>query len=214
MEVWGSYALYTRPEMKVERVSYDVPTPSGARGLVEAVYFHPGLRWIIDRIYVLNPIRFSTVRRNEVKDKISARNVKSAMQSGRELPCLVTRESIQQRAAMVLRDVHYVIEAHFEMTDRAAPGDNPGKFQDIVKRRLKGGQCYHTPYFGCREFPANFRLWEGGEIPAIPESRDLGYMLYDMDYTDSQNIRPMFFRAQMADGVITVPALKSGEVLQ
>ncbi|MPN63207.1 CRISPR pre-crRNA endoribonuclease Cas5d [bioreactor metagenome] len=100
------------------------------------------------------------------------------------------------------------------MTDRAAPGDNPGKFQDIVKRRLKGGQCYHTPYFGCREFPANFRLWEGGEIPAIPESRDLGYMLYDMDYTDSQNIRPMFFRAQMADGVITVPALKSGEVLQ
>lgn len=214
MEVWGSYALYTRPEMKVERVSYDVPTPSGARGLVEAVYFHPGLRWIIDRIYVLNPIRFSTVRRNEVKDKISARNVKSAMQSGRELPCLVTRESIQQRAAMVLRDVHYVIEAHFEMTDRAAPGDNPGKFQDIVKRRLKGGQCYHTPYFGCREFPANFRLWEGGEIPAIPESRDLGYMLYDMDYTDLQNIRPMFFRAQMADGVITVPALKSGEVLQ
>ncbi len=214
MEVWGSYALYTRPEMKVERVSYDVPTPSGARGLVEAVYFHPGLRWIIDRIYVLNPIRFSTVRRNEVKDKISARNVKSAMQSGRELPCLVTRESIQQRAAMVLRDVHYVIEAHFEMTDRAAPGDNPGKFQDIVKRRLKGGQCYHTPYFGCREFPANFRLWEGGEIPAIPESRDLGYMLYDMDYTDSQNIRPMFFRAQMADGVITVPSPESGEVLQ
>lgn len=214
MEVWGSYALYTRPEMKVERVSYDVPTPSGARGLVEAVYFHPGLRWIIDRIYVLNPIRFSTVRRNEVKDKISARNVKSAMQSGRELPCLVTRESIQQRAAMVLRDVHYVIEAHFEMTDRAAPGDNPRKFQDIVKRRLKGGQCYHTPYFGCREFPANFRLWEGGEIPAIPESRDLGYMLYDMNYTDLQNIRPMFFRAQMADGVITVPSPESGEVLQ
>lgn len=214
MEVWGDYALYTRPEMKVERVSYDVPTPSAARGLVEAVYFHPGLRWIIDRIYVLNPIRFSTVRRNEVKDKISARNVKSAMQSGRELPCLVIRESIQQRAAMVLRDVHYVIEAHFEMTDRAAPADNPGKFQDIVKRRLKGGQCYHTPYFGCREFPANFRLWEGGEIPAISESRDLGYMLYDMDYTDPQNIRPMFFRAQMADGVITVPSPESGEVLQ
>lgn len=202
MEVWGAYALFTRPEMKAERVSYDVMTPSAARGIVEAVYYHPGLRWHIDRIHVLNSIRFTNIRRNEVKSKLSASNVRIAMNGGEDPLYLNAKTDIVQRTSLALQDVHYVIEAHFDMTEAAAPGDNPGKFQDIVKRRLQRGQSFHTPYLGCREFPAYFRLWGGGEIPAIKESRDLGYMLYDMNYSDPEDIRPMFFRAQMTDGVI------------
>ena len=202
MEVWGDYACFTRPEMKVERVSYDVPTPSAARGMVESVYYHPGLRWQIDRIYVLSPIVFTNLRRNEVKSKILASSVRAAMTGSQAPLYLATSEDIQQRAAMMLKHVHYVIEAHFEMTDRANASDNPGKFQDIVKRRLQKGACYSQPYLGTRECTAHFRLWEGGAIPAIPETRDLGWMLYDMDYSDPENIQPMFFRARMENGMI------------
>lgn len=202
LEVWGPYALFSRPELKVERYSYDVPTPSAARGIVEAVYFHPGLKWHIDRIYVLNPIRFVSVRRNEVASKISGRNVRQAAQGGGQPLYLATPQEIVQRASLLLQDVHYVIEAHFNMTDKAAPSDNPGKFQDIVKRRMERGQCYHTPYFGCREFPAYFQRWTGGSIPTIDESRDLGLMLYDFDYSDPQNITPTYFRAQLEHGVL------------
>ncbi len=202
MEVWGDFACFSRPEMKVERVSYDVPTPSAARGIIESVYYHPGLVWRIDRIYVLNPICFTNLRRNEVKSKAPAGAIRSAMTGGGRSLYLATSQDIVQRASMLLRDVHYVIEAHFDMTDRAAPEDNAGKFQDIIKRRLKRGTCYSQPYFGCRECTAHFRLWEGGDIPAIQETRDLGWMLYDMDYTDPTDIQPMFFRAQMVDGVI------------
>lgn len=157
LEVWGDYALFTRPEMKVERVSYDVMTPSAARGLIEAIYWHPGLRWTIDRIHVCTPIRFTNLRRNEIKSKIPARTARTVMEKGAGQLYLCTSDDIQQRAALLLRDVHYVIEAHFDMTDRAAEGDNPGKFQDIVKRRIQRGQFYHQPCFGCREFPAQFR---------------------------------------------------------
>ena len=150
LEVWGDYALFTRPEMKVERVSYDVMTPSAARGLMEAVYWHPGMRWSVDRIHVCSPIRFTNLRRNEVKATVSARSARTVMERGTGDLYLCTPENIQQRASMLLRDVHYVIEAHFDMTDRAAPGDNPGKFQDIIKRRVRKGQFYHQPYFGCR----------------------------------------------------------------
>ena len=202
MEVWGKDACFTRPEMKTERVSYDVITPSAARGMVEAVYYHPGLRWVIDRIYVLSPIRFANLRRNEVKSKLSASTIMSLANGTGAAPYLSTSGDIQQRAAMMLQDVHYVIEAHFDMTDKANPSDNPGKFQDIVKRRLRRGQCYTQPYLGCRECTAHFRLWEGGAIPSIPETRDLGYMLFDMDYSDPQRIEPMFFRAQMVNGII------------
>lgn len=201
MEVWGDYACFTRPEMKVERVSYDVPTPSAARGMVESVYFHNGLRWIIDRIYVCKPIRFTNILRNEVASKISARNVLTEA-NGKKRSYIDRNADIQQRATTMLRDVHYVIEAHFEMTDQANPADNPGKFQDIVKRRLRSGQAYMQPYLGCRECTAHFRLWEGGDIPTIDETRNLGYMLYDMDYSEPENIQPMFFRAQMVHGVI------------
>ena len=134
LEVWGDYALFSRPELKVERMSYDVPTPSAARGLVEAVYYHPGLQWHIDRIYVLNPIRFVSIRRNEVKSKVLATSARAAAQGSGQPLYLATPQEIVQRASLVLQDVHYVIEAHFTMTDRAVPGDNPGKFQDIVTR--------------------------------------------------------------------------------
>lgn len=215
VEVWGDYALFSRPEMKVERVSYDVITPSAARGLLESIYWHPGLSWKIDRIYVCNPIRFTNIRRNEVKDIVSGSSVKSVMKSGKGEIYIATSESIQQRAAMVLKEVRYVIEAHFDMTDNAAASDNPGKFQDIMKRRLERGQFYSMPYMGTREFPAHFKPC--GAIPECPDelkgTRDLGWMLLDMDYTDRSDIQPRFFRATMTDGVIDVPEFDSAEVV-
>ncbi len=216
VEVQGPYALFSRPELKVERYSYDVMTPSAARGLLEAIYWHPGLRWIVDKIYVLSPIAFTGIRRNEVKSKISARNVSTVMNGGGGDLYIATSDDIQQRAATVLRDVHYVIEAHFELTDRAAPGDNEGKFCDIMRRRLEKGQCFHQPCFGCREFPASFNKWEGGEIvTAYPdEDRELGLMLYDIDYADPENLTPMFFRAKLEKGVLNVPAQDSREVFR
>lgn len=201
IEVWGNYACFSRPEMKTERVSYDVMTPSAARGLVEAIYWHPGLRYHIDKIYLLAPIRFTNIRRNEVKSTLLASAALSAAKGGR-LPALYTSQDIQQRAALVLQDVHYVIECHFDLTERAAPGDNAGKFQDILRRRLTRGQCYHTPYFGCREFPASFREWPGGTVPTVPLTQDLGWTLYDLDYKDPQNIQPQFFRARLVNGVL------------
>lgn len=204
MEVWGDFACFSRPEMKTERVSYDVITPSAARGLLEAVFWHPGMKWIIDKIYVLSPVRMTNIKRNEVKAKISAGNVRSAMMGTQTELFLNTSDEIQQRSALVLQDVHYVISAHFEMTEKAAESDNPGKFQDIIKRRLRKGQCFHQPYFGCREFPARFREWHGDEIPSIGETRDLGYMLWDLDYSDKSDIRPQFFRAKMKSGVISL----------
>lgn len=201
VEVWGDYACFSRPEMKVERVSYDVMTPSAARGLLEAIYWHPGMKWIIDRIRVCSPIQFTNIRRNEVKDTISARKVKSVMEHGGEM-YLATLESIQQRAAMVLRDVHYVIEAHFEMTDKANASDNPGKFTDIMRRRLEKGQFYHQPCFGVREFPAHFRSCT--EVPECPDElkgeKELGWMLLDMDYRDRFYRRPCF--ASVRNGIL------------
>ena len=213
VEVWGDYALFSRPEMKTERVSYDVMTPSAARGLLEAVMWHPGMKWVVDRIHVCAPIRFTNIRRNEVKDTVNARNAKAVMERGGEL-YLATPSSIQQRAAMVLRDVHYVIDAHFDMTMRASPTDNPGKFQEMTRRRLEKGQFYHQPCFGVREFPASFKLCESP--PPCPEElkgeRDLGWMLLDLDYSDPANITPHFFRAVLHDGILEVPPMHSKEV--
>ena len=204
VRVWGDYALFSRPELHVERCSYDVMTPSAARGLMESIYWHPGCRWIIDRIYVRKPIRFTSVRRNEIKTKALAGTALSAMNGANKDISISSKEQIVQRASLLLKDVDYVIEAHFEMTERANPGDNPGKFKDIVMRRLRRGECFSQPYFGCREFPANFELYEEPEIEtAYPgEYRDLGLMLYDMDYSDPENIQPMFFRAVLKEGVM------------
>ena len=207
IEVWGKYALFSRPEMKTERVSYDVITPSAARGLIEAVYWHPGLRWVIDSIYVCNPIRFTNIRRNEVSQKISASNVREVM-NGKNIPLYInTSEAIQQRASLVLTDVRYVISAHFELTEKANATDTPEKFYAMTCERLKGGKNFMQPYFGCREFTANIRLFEE-TLPAPPEEllgkRDLGYMLYDMDYSNPADIRPTFFRATLADGLLNL----------
>ncbi len=215
LEVWGDYASFTRPEMKTERVSYDVMTPSAARGLLESIFWHPGLKYSIDRIHVCAPIRFTNLRRNEVKSTVSAQRARTVMERGRGELYLAASQDIQQRASLLLRDVHYVIDAHFDLTDRAAPGDNDGKFQDILKRRIRRGQFYHQPYFGCREFPAQFKMCE--EVPPCPAElegeRDLGYMLWDLDYSDPENIMSLFFRATLRDGVLDVPARDSGEVI-
>lgn len=205
LEVWGEYALFSRPELSVERVTYDVMTPSAARGILEGIYWHPGLKWVVDKIYVLAPLKYANIRRNELSDKISAREARKVMLGGdgKEF-YLNAREKIQQRASLVLQDVHYVIEAHFEMTDKANATDNPGKFSSIIKRRIERGQCFHTPYFGCREFPVKFRLYEFETVPAIydAEEKDLGFMLYDMDYSNPEDIKPMFFRAVLHKGVL------------
>lgn len=208
VKVWGDYALFTRPEMKVERVSYDIITPSAARGILDAIYWHPGLHWKIDKIYVLNPIRFTSVRRNEVKSKILASAALSVYNgSGRPLE-MSSKDDIVQRASLILSDVAYVIEAHFEMTDKANASDNPGKFCDIMRRRVEKGQYFHAPYFGCREFPVRFAPCAEEEIIHTAyedeEERDLGYMLYDMDFSDPKDIEPTFFRAIMRRGVIDV----------
>lgn len=201
MEVWGDFACFSRIELKIERVSYDVPTPSAARGIIESVYYHPGLKWHIDKIHVMNPIRFTSIRRNEVKNKISASKIMKEA-NGKGASYIDRKKDIEQRATMMLRNVHYVIEAHFEMTDQANESDNPGKFQDIITRRLRKGQGRYQPYLGTRECTAHFGLWEGGEIPTISETRDLGLMLYDMDFSDPNDIQPMFFRAKLENGVI------------
>lgn len=209
LRVWGDYACFTRPEMKAERVSYDVMTPSAARGILEAIHWKPALAWIIDRIHVMNPIRFDSIRRNEVAGKISERNIKTAMNGGNiDLhQYAAAPNERQQRAALVLRDVEYIIEAHFELTEKAGVNDNPGKHCDIFSRRAREGQCHMRPYFGCREFPVNFELLEK-DIPksALKGEMDLGWMLWDIDFTN--NMQPIFFRPTMRDGVIDTRLLK------
>lgn len=211
LHVWGEYACFTRPEMKVERVSYDVMTPSAARGILEAIHWKPQIRWHIDRIHVLRPIRFQNIRRNEVASKIPASSVRKAMRG--ENPGtlhLLVDEDRQQRATLALRNVAYVIDAHFEMT-AAGNNDSPAKHQDMFRRRAAAGQCFHQPYFGVREFPAHFELIE--DVPASTldtPDRDLGWMLYDIDFTNGNT--PSFFRAQLANGVLDVTQARAGGV--
>lgn len=211
VRAWGDYACFTRPEMKAERVSYDVMTPSAARGILEAIHWKPALTWRIDRIHVMKPIRFDSVRRNEVAGKIPARNIKKAMNGGEIDLHQYAAADRQQRAALVLRDVEYIIEAHFEMTDKAGDSDNPGKHCDIFRRRAKAGQCHMRPYFGCREFPVHFELLEG-EIPKSPLTgeQDLGWMLWDIDFTN--DMQPIFFRPIMNNGVIDTRLSKEGRI--
>ena len=207
VKVWGDFALFSRPELKVERCSYDVMTPSAARGILDAIYWHPGLKWVVDKIYVRKPIQFTSVRRNEVKSKVLASSVLQAYNGGEKPLYISSKEEIVQRASMLLCDVEYVIDAHFEMTERAnaTATDNPGKFKDIIMRRLRRGECFHMPYFGCREFPAHFCLWEEEKIPTAyedVEEKDLGLMLYDLDYRNPEDIQPMFFRAVLKRGIL------------
>jgi len=217
--VWGEYACFTRPEMKVERVSYDVMTPSAARGILEAIYWKPEILWIIDKIHVLKPIRFTSVRRNEVADKISISTAKTAMRKGTGNLHLNIEDRRQQRASLVLRDVAYGIEAHFDVLaadtgEHESPNKLAGKHLDIFNRRARKGQYFHHPYLGCREFPAKFESVAGAfpasELSERGLNRDLGFMLYDIDFDQDpetkaiKNTTPRFFRAKLDQGVVAV----------
>jgi CRISPR-associated protein Cas5d len=208
LHVWGERACFTRPEMKVERVSYDVITPSAARGILEAIHWKPAIRWHVDRIHVLRPIRFQSLRRNEVGAKTSSATAATAMKRGNTDGLgLAVDENRQQRAALVLVDVAYAIEAHFSLTARAGADDTAAKHIAMFNRRAVQGQCFHRPCLGTREFPAEFALIADGE--ALPHSnlverdRDLGWMLHDIDF-DGDDAQPRFFRVEMRDGIIDV----------
>ena len=209
VEVWGDYACFTNQAFKTERVSYEVMTPSAARGLLDSVMWHPGMRWVIDCIHVCNPIRFTNIRRNEVKGVINAEEACRKIVKGRWSASDGVQERTQ-RASMVLRDVRYVIEAHFE-TERDVQESEQAKFQCMMTRRLEKGQCYHQPCFGIREFPANFALCKS--VPPCPKElkgeRDLGWMLLDMEYHEEEEKenKPHFFHAFLNDGILRVPRI-------
>jgi len=229
LHVSGDYALFSRPEMKVERVSYDVMTPSAARGILEAIYWKPQIRWVIDEIHVLNPIRFTNIRRNEVSSKISVKGpagVNAAMSNPDIRPAMDVADNRQQRASLLLKDVSYLIKAHVHVIDTRIDKDGPeipepeavGKHLDMFKRRARKGQAFHQPYFGCREFPVRFELIESEQdLPTPNESlsgeKDLGFMLHDIEFDQDRATKkvrsttPHFFRASMNDGVIKVPSL-------
>ena len=241
LEVWGDYACFTRPEMKVERVSYDVPTPSVVRAVFESILWKPAIRWQVNKIEVLNPIRWISVRRNEVGNKMSPRS-----------DGLYIEDNRQQRAGLFLRDVRYRFYATLEyipieerrhhqfqnvpaflwdpeeeeflreeiklFENKIEPtrhGETPGKYLAIFERRARKGQCFNQPYLGCREFSCHFRFVEEPEEEPqkpIEETRDLGWMLYDMDFTNPDDPQPMFFRAKLEQGVVHVPPRDSEEV--
>lgn len=246
LKTCGDYALFSRPEMKVERVSYDVITPSAARGILEAIYWKPQIRWVIDEIHVLAPIRFTNVRRNEIASTISVGGkvgVKAAMKNPSVRPSMDVTTERQQRASLLLKDVKYLIRAHFIVLDcrfekggdEFSENEAAGKHLDQFKRRAKKGQCFHHPYFGCREFPADFELIEEEDLPVpckdIPKeqlNKDLGWMFYDFDFSPAAKkttgsfltgqgkrvcANPLFFQAKMKNGIIDVQScLKSSSI--
>ena len=213
LEVKGDYACFTRPEMKVERVSYDVITPSAARAIFEAILWKPAIAWRVHRIEVLNPIRWINIRRNEVGAVLPISNATRAMNGG-AAPALFIEDHRQQRAGLFLRDVAYRLHASFELTDKAGASDNAGKFADMFRRRAGKGQCFNQPYLGTREFSCAFRLIEDTQNEPMPvsEDRTLGWMLYDLDFSDPDNPHPLFFNATMQQGIIEVPDRHSEEV--
>lgn len=218
LEIWGDYACFTRPELKVERVSYDVITPSAARNIFQAIFWKPAIEWQITRIEVLNPIKWISIRRNEV----------GAVGSGNaNARPIIATEKRQQKNTLMLRDVRYRIYAKQvyippqkrknEGAHKAGPDENPKKYQEMFERRAANGQYFTSPYLGTRECSAFFQLLEEGikgGPDLLPESRDFGLMLYDMDFSDPDNIRPMFFFAKMNMGIIEVPDKNSEEVLR
>lgn len=240
LHVWGDYALFTRPEMKVERVSYEIMTPSAARNILTAIYWKPQIAWVVDRIRVLKPIAFISVRRNEVASK--AVTPSAAVMHGTEeaLIGLCPEDDRQQRASLVLRNVGYVIEAHFDIVERTLEPGGPempeavcaAKHISIFNRRAAAGQAFHQPYLGCREFPAHFALIETDdaippcELPAEQQNKDFGWMFHDFIYREDKKGRiiesnkgrkltaePRFFHAIAKDGIVVVPKLDSKEVV-
>ena len=203
LRAFGPLACFTRPEMKVERVSYEAPTPSAARGLLEAVLWKPAIRWQIERIRILNPIRFTAFRRNEVSTR-AANPSRDIVENGGPAPLYFADSDRAQRNTLALRDVDYIIEAAIHLTSKAGHGDNINKFVDMFQRRVRKGQHFHQPYFGCREFVAAIDTTEDAP-PPIDESRDLGIMLWDLDYRNNRN-QPRFFHARLERGVIEIPS--------
>ena len=214
LEVRGEFACFTRPEMKVERVSYDLITPSAARAVFEAILWKPAIRWRVRRIEVLAPIRWINLRRNEVAGVVSTRNVETAMRAGSGDLGLYIEDERQQRAGLFLRDVAYRLHAELALQPDAPPGETLTKYHEMFERRAGKGQCVNQPYLGCREFAADFRLVTdlGNEPPSIAESRDLGFMLHDLDFANPADPVPRFFRARMTDGTVTVPDFDGAEV--
>lgn len=214
LDVSGDYACFTRPEMKVERVSYDVITPSAARAIFEAILWKPALRWHVRQVEVLKPIRWIALRRNEVAGKIPVNTVRSAMRRGTGQLGLSVEDDRQQRAGLFLRDVRYRLYADLEVLPQQGAENTAAKFHSMFERRARKGQCFTQPYLGCREFAAYFSLVDAALHPCTPpdETRDLGWMLYDLDYRDRENPQPRFFRAQLAQGVMGIPDWQSEEV--
>ena len=211
IRIRGDYALFTRLEMKVERVSYDIITPSAARGIIEAIYWKPAIRWVIDKIHVLSEIEFTNIRRNEVSEKISTRNATQRMNGATDPFYLDVTVKRQQRAALILKNVDYVIEAHFEtVPEKSGPDDTPEKHYNIALRRLRKGQYYHAPYLGAREFGARVDLVEGDAIPQSPlvGKQELGWMLYDLDFQNPKDIQPQFFKATLINGVLDLTGIE------
>ncbi len=215
LEVWGDYACFTRPEMKVERVSYEVITPSAARAIFEAILWKPAIRWQVTRIEVINPIKWTSVRRNEVGKTASPRTEQIFIEDGR-----------QQRASLFLKDVRYRLYAQLEyipphkrkknarQSQEEKGTENPAKYNSMFERRASKGQCFNQPYFGCREFSVHFKYIENPvKSTGWGQSRqELGFMLYDMDFADPKNPRAMFYRPMLDQGVIEVPPFDSKEI--
>ncbi|MCL2063273.1 MAG: type I-C CRISPR-associated protein Cas5c [Candidatus Cloacimonetes bacterium] len=231
VRVWGDYACFTRPEMKVERVSYDFITPSAAKGILDCIYWKPAIRWVIDKIHVLKPIRFTNIRRNEVKSKMSLSKVKGIMKKANHVDeqqlfsisetsekkedvySILITDDRTQRAAMVLRDVEYVIEAHFELIkENCGTEDTVEKHYNVALRRLRNGQFFQKPFLGTREFPCDFEIIENVDFiyrisDEFKGSKDYGYMLLNLDFQidkkkDTMKVEPQFFKAVLVDGTL------------
>ena len=213
LEVWGDYACFTRPEFKVERVSYDVITPSAARAVFDAIFWKPAIRWQITKIEVLNPIQWTSIRRNEV-----------GAVANPSTKCIFIEDKRQQKNSLLLKEVRYRLYAKLVFIPpkdrvgevrKGGEDENPGKYNAIFERRASQGQCFNQPYLGNREYTAFFELvHDSGNKAPIPEDRDLGIMLYDMDFSNPDNVVPLFFHAKMNHGVINVPSIDSKEVLR
>jgi CRISPR-associated protein Cas5d len=214
LELTGDFACFTRPEMKVERVSYDVITPSAARACFEAILWKPAIRWHVRKIEVLNPIRWINLRRNEVASVISTRNVEAAMKNGTGILGLNIEDERQQRAGLFLRDVAYRVHASLEFFPERDPSVQANKYNEMFERRASRGQCINQPYLGCREFSAHFRLVSdpAAEPAPIEETRELGFMLHDLDFTRPANPTPRFFRALLENGTVNIPRWDSEEI--
>ncbi|MBI3729109.1 MAG: type I-C CRISPR-associated protein Cas5 [Burkholderiales bacterium] len=214
LELSGNYACFTRPEMKVERVSYDVITPSAARACFESILWKPAIRWHIREVEVLNPINWINLRRNEVGNVISTRNVEAAMKGGDAILGLNIEDERQQRAGLFLRDVAYRIHADLEFIAERDKSANANKYYEMFERRASRGQCVNQPYLGCREFSAFFRLITDISVEPAPinETRELGFMLHDLDFSKPDDPMPRFFRARLENGKVSIPDWNSTEV--